>query len=56
MPLGDKEELVLVVEDEPAVRQFSVDALTELGYRVLEADGAAAALRLVDAHPDRLHP
>jgi PAS domain S-box-containing protein len=52
LPLGDSQELVLVVEDEPAVRRFSVDALVELGYRVLEADGAAAALRLLDAHPE----
>jgi signal transduction histidine kinase len=52
MPLGEQEEVVLVVEDEPAVRQFSIDALTELGYRVLEADGAATALRLLDAHPE----
>lgn len=50
--LGEQQEVILVVEDEPAVRQFSVDALTELGYRVLEADGAAAALRLLDAHPE----
>ncbi|RYY84815.1 MAG: response regulator, partial [Comamonadaceae bacterium] len=50
--LGGSQELVLVVEDEPAVRQFSVEALNELGYRVLEADGAAAALRLIDAHPE----
>ena len=50
VPLGEREEVVLVVEDEPAVRQFSVDALTELGYRVLEADGAASALRLLDGH------
>ena len=52
VPLGDLKEMVLVVEDEPGVRQFSVDALTELGYRVLEADGAVAALRLIDAHPE----
>ena len=52
LPLGERQEVVLVVEDEPAVRQFSVDALTELGYRVLEADGAVAALRLLDAHPE----
>ena len=52
MPNGDSQEVVLVVEDEPAVRQFSVDALTELGYRVLEADGAAAALRLLDQHTE----
>ena len=52
VPLGDRREVVLVVEDEPTVREFSVDALTELGYRVLEADGAAAALRLLEAHPE----
>ena len=52
LPLGEKQELVLVVEDEEAVRQFSVDALNELGYRVLEANGAAAALRLLDGHPE----
>ena len=54
IPLGDALEVVLVVEDEPAVRQFSVDALGELGYRVLEADGAATALRLLEAHPEIL--
>ena len=52
IPYGDAQEVVLVVEDEPAVRQFSTDALGELGYRVLAADGAAAALRLLDAHPE----
>jgi CheY-like chemotaxis protein len=49
---GGLQELILVVEDEPSVRQFSVDALEELGYRVLEADGASAALRLLDRHPN----
>jgi len=49
---GEVREVVLVVEDEPTVRQFSADALIELGYRVLEADGAAAALRLLDAYPE----
>ncbi len=52
VPLGETYEVVLVVEDEEAVRQFSVDALTELGYRVLEADGAASALRLLETHPE----
>ena len=49
---GEDREVILVVEDEPGVRQFSVDALTELGYHVLEADGAAKALRLLDEHPE----
>lgn len=52
LPLGEVREVVLVVEDESAVRRFSVEALSELGYRVLEADGAAAALRLLDSHPE----
>ncbi len=51
-PLGDAGELVLVVEDEPAVREFSVQVLTDLGYRVIEADCADAALRLLEAHTD----
>ncbi|EQB07644.1 hypothetical protein L284_22560 [Novosphingobium lindaniclasticum LE124] len=49
---GGDQEVVLVVDDEAAVRQFSVDALTDLGYRVLEADGGLAALRLLDGHPE----
>ena len=52
IPLGEMDEVVLVVEDESAMRQLSVDALIELGYRVLEADGAAAALRLLDTRPE----
>jgi CheY-like chemotaxis protein len=52
LPRGEAQEVVLVVEDEAVVRQFTVDALTDLGYRVLEADGAIAALRLLDAHPE----
>ncbi len=51
-PLPGQQQLVLVVDDEPGVRQFSTDALGELGYRVLAADGAASALGLLDAHPD----
>ncbi len=43
---------ILVVEDEPAVRQLSIGALTELGYRVLEADSAAVALTTLEAHPE----
>ena len=52
LPAGDEHEVVLVVEDEAAVRQFSAEALAVLGYRVLEADGAASALKLLAEHPD----
>ena len=49
---ADETITVLIVEDEPAVRRLGVEALTELGYRVLEADGAAGALRLLDKHDE----
>jgi len=45
-------ESVLVVDDEAAVRDLSAEMLHMLGYTVHVADGAAAALRLLDAHPD----
>jgi signal transduction histidine kinase len=40
-------ETILVVEDEPAVREHSVASLRELGYRVLSASDAHAALRVL---------
>jgi CheY-like chemotaxis protein len=45
-------EVVLVVEDEDNVRALTVDSVKELGYTVLEAGSAAAALRVLDANPD----
>jgi PAS domain S-box-containing protein len=45
-------ETVLVVEDEPAVRDYSVAALGDLGYRVLFAEDATGALRLLDTSRD----
>jgi len=41
-----------VVEDEARVRQLATAALRELGYTVIEADGAESALKLIDAHPE----
>jgi PAS domain S-box-containing protein len=42
-------ESVLVVEDQPEVRKLTADALRYYGYRVLEASGGEAALRLCSA-------
>jgi CheY-like chemotaxis protein len=42
--------MVLVVEDEARVRQLTADALRELGYTVLEADSAEAALKLIETN------
>jgi DNA-binding NtrC family response regulator len=43
--------VVLVVEDEERMRELSVTALNELGYKVIAADGADAALRHLDETP-----
>jgi CheY-like chemotaxis protein len=43
-------ETILVVEDEPDVRNFAVEALHELKYRVLDAPDGAHALRILDTH------
>jgi signal transduction histidine kinase len=48
VPRATSAETILVVEDEDAVRAFSVEMLTELGYTVLQAADGAAALRLLD--------
>ncbi len=45
-------EMILVVEDEPEVRFLCVEALTELGYEVLEAADARNALALLDERSD----
>ncbi|CAO3410214.1 response regulator [Azospirillum largimobile] len=44
-------ETVLVVDDDADVRAVAVQAVGALGYRVLEADGAEAALTLLDRQP-----
>jgi PAS domain S-box-containing protein len=44
-------QLVLLVEDEDSVRTLTADSLRELGYSVIEAASAAAALRELDANP-----
>jgi len=43
---------VMVVEDEVGVREFTTEALTELGFDVLAAEAPDLALDLLDAHPE----
>ncbi len=40
-------ETILIVEDNPGMRRIVRRQLAELGYRVVEADGAAAALEIL---------
>ncbi len=43
---------ILVVEDDDAVRGFSTEVLRGLGYVVLEAPNAGAALNILECRPD----
>ncbi|MGZ2384828.1 ATP-binding protein [Rhizobium leguminosarum] len=43
-------EFILVVEDDPDVRAYSVESLRELGYQILEAKDGPTALQLLAAH------
>ncbi|WP_239025333.1 cell cycle histidine kinase CckA [Rhodoligotrophos defluvii] len=45
---------ILLVEDEEAVRAFASRALTQRGYKVIEAESGAAALELVEQGIDRI--
>ena len=49
LPRG-RSELVLVVEDDPDVRDYTVEMVGDLGYSVLSAPDGAGALRLLDSH------
>ncbi len=43
---------VMVVDDEPMVRQFVMSVLSSSGYKVLAAESPAQALGVLDTHPD----
>jgi PAS domain S-box-containing protein len=45
-------QTIIVVEDEDDVRAYSTSVLRELGYRVLEASTGAAALGVLQEHPE----
>ena len=49
LPRG-RGETVLVVEDDPDVRDYTIEIVGELGYTVLSAGDGATALRLLDSH------
>jgi len=49
---GGHGEQILVVEDEAAVREHSIESLRDLGYRVVAAGNGHAALRLLEREPE----
>jgi CheY-like chemotaxis protein len=46
---------VLLVEDEPALRELAAAILGELGYHLLEAGDGQEAMAIAEAHPGRIH-
>jgi len=52
IPMGSAATTVLVVEDDARMLMLTVEALRDLGYTVLHADGAAMALNIIAEHPD----
>ena len=49
-----RNETILVVEDEKAVRDLTVRMLQQLGYSVLIASGGAEAMEISASHPQRI--
>lgn len=49
-----KLETILLVEDEPAVRQLFAQALTRAGYSVFEARNGQEAMKLFDTHGEQI--
>jgi CheY-like chemotaxis protein len=45
-------ETVLVVEDDPDVRTYTVEMVSDLGYQVVSAPDGPAALQLLQARPE----
>jgi PAS domain S-box-containing protein len=55
VPLSENAETVLVVEDDPRVRELSLQRVEGLGYVALEAQNAAAAIAILEKqHVDLL--
>jgi CheY-like chemotaxis protein len=48
LPARGGRETILVVEDEPMVRELARQSLEQLGYSVLEADSGDAALAVIE--------
>jgi signal transduction histidine kinase/DNA-binding response OmpR family regulator len=50
VPIGNRAETILVVEDDEDVRAYSTGIMTEAGYRVLEASSGESALDILERH------
>lgn len=54
-PAGVGEETILLVEDDPAVRQLAANILEDRGYDVLQAASPEEGIALFDGHEGMVH-
>jgi CheY-like chemotaxis protein len=52
IPLSENSEVVLVVEDNPEVRELTLQRVEGLGYVAMEAENGAAAIRMLESGAD----
>ena len=52
MPSGDGSEIILLVEDDEAVRELNAATLRELNYAVIEAEDGPKALQIIEVVPN----
>lgn len=53
-PTPGRQETILLVEDEPAVRQLFAQALARAGYHVYEARNGQEAMKVYDQYGDTI--
>jgi CheY-like chemotaxis protein len=51
LEFSPEKHVVLVVEDDPGVRSFTINALRELGYEAIEADAVGIARQKLSENP-----
>jgi CheY-like chemotaxis protein len=51
VPLSEDCETVLVVEDDPELREVTLQRVEGLGYVAVEAENAEAAIRILESDP-----
>jgi signal transduction histidine kinase/ActR/RegA family two-component response regulator len=52
VPTGSPDEVILLAEDDAHLRDLTASLVQELGYTVFATEHAAAALQVLDSHPE----
>jgi signal transduction histidine kinase/CheY-like chemotaxis protein len=54
-PVARGSETILIVEDEPMLRELAREILNDFGYRILEATSGREALEVWERHPGKIN-